>query len=175
MLHAHTKFACREFYTCFKNRDDPEKCKFFKWADELPTVPPPTIDPAMTPPGSPSKRSRRVERTPPTPNVSPSKTSPRSAFACSQSNHTVTSDDDIIGSDEEIAQFLKGTSNTDRPSKKFKFSHDRTEDTPSADPSSLGTKLLGESRGTSPSKPLMQATSQQWPVIRDDPVRDTAP
>jgi len=39
LLEAADESGFRAFYTCPLGRDDPNRCKFFKWADELQTTP----------------------------------------------------------------------------------------------------------------------------------------
>ncbi|KII92825.1 hypothetical protein PLICRDRAFT_37618 [Plicaturopsis crispa FD-325 SS-3] len=52
----------REFYTCCKDRDDPERCNFFYWADNpifhaISNIKPP-ISPPSSPPNTPSQKQR---------------------------------------------------------------------------------------------------------------------
>jgi len=167
----------RKFYTCFKDRGDPDKCKFFKWADELPGLPSSSQGgavPTPSTPRSPSKHLREVEATPFTPNVSPSKAAANAALnRSSKLNPFVVHDDEELEgflSDEEI---LQGTSESDRPAKKFKFH--KVDAGPNGSETSGRTPSPNSPRGSSlgssthsPTKTPNQKINQ-WKAIQDDP------
>jgi hypothetical protein len=70
---AGTELIYRAFYTCPLNRDDPNKCKFFKWEDELDTTS--TTPQKPNPPGAGRTlgQSSQTTRTPVKPAPQPSR------------------------------------------------------------------------------------------------------
>jgi hypothetical protein len=54
----------RAFYTCPLNRDDPKKCKFFKWEDELESTTPQKPATSNLGPGRTLGQSPQATRTP---------------------------------------------------------------------------------------------------------------
>ncbi|KAF8518776.1 hypothetical protein JB92DRAFT_2901671 [Gautieria morchelliformis] len=151
----------RKFYTCTKNRGDPDKCNFFKWADELPQA---SQDAAVSSqPKTPTKRLRAV--TPTTMAFSPSNAGP-SAHRYRYRPDPIEDDEEIVNliSDEETSRFLSAASGQP-PAKKYMFNS--TDETPGrygAPRHSSG----GESYPSSIMKTPTQKPSQ-WQAIRDDP------
>ncbi|KAF8577104.1 hypothetical protein K439DRAFT_572236 [Ramaria rubella] len=147
----------RQFYTCYKQRDDPDRCKFFKWLDELPKEAPSM--PVLSAPKTPAKHKREFEKTTPsTPNVSPSKVAINTSTTRSNFKPSVEIDEDenitSVSSDDEISQVLRGIDDPETPAKKFKFyTADGAGDV---------------SRSYSPTKKPMQRINQ-WDTTRDDP------
>ncbi|TDL25914.1 hypothetical protein BD410DRAFT_825854 [Rickenella mellea] len=74
----------REFYCCFLSRDDPNKCKFWKWADEINPQPLPTPQSSPTYPSSSQQAQNLTQRTPETPSNPSHSFVPRTTSARAQ-------------------------------------------------------------------------------------------
>ena len=138
--------------------------RYPEWADELPQSSQCAPISSVSQPKTPLKRTR--ETTPPTSNVSPSKTFAKVSHNGSDPIEDV---DDFVNwvSDEEISQFLRRPSADEPPAKKYKSHNAQEISDRNITP---GSSFASQSLPISPTKMPTQKISQ-WQVIRDDPVR----
>ncbi|KAF8520416.1 hypothetical protein BU17DRAFT_65432 [Hysterangium stoloniferum] len=144
----------RIFYTCFKNRDDKDKCGFFKWADDL-NMPSSSGTPS-SPPATRQKPTWAPNTAPFTPKATPH-----------GANNIDVDDDEILIDEYQLNQLRDEDIDHDTesavksPPKKFKFYKPE--------------EIHGRPSSSSANQPtfLSPASTQKklgaWESIRNDP------
>ncbi|KIJ49662.1 hypothetical protein M422DRAFT_246733 [Sphaerobolus stellatus SS14] len=145
----------RQFYTCYKDRNDTSRCKFFKWADELPQSEPNNMEHSTL--QTPIKRNyRAVETTPSTSFRSPEKAgtssnTPSNGRGKFRPSVGKSIDEDLAGGEP---QSKKQKSGPPEPISNFK-----EPETPSV----RRTSLFSSASMTN------TQSGNQWQTIEDDP------